>query len=105
MRQARQDAALAPEALLSGAAEESEVQQLHGDLSLEASVAAPREPDRPHAAVADGGDERVGAERPTCERGLGSLDGHVEKRGPVRRSVGVEEHAQVLGDFRRLGAE
>ena len=62
MREPREDAAFAPEARFTRAADERRVQELHGGAALEAAVAAFREPDRAHAALADERDEPVRAD-------------------------------------------
>ncbi len=53
MCKAGQNAALAPEALFPGTADEAGVQELQCRLPLEAPVAAPGEPDIAHAPLAD----------------------------------------------------
>ena len=63
MREPREDRAFALEALSAGAADERGVEQLDRRLAFEAAVAALGQPDAAHAAVADGRDQRVGADR------------------------------------------
>ena len=60
------------------APDEADVQQLDGDEPLEPAVAAAREPDRSHAALADGLDERVGADH---------LAGQRRRGGPLRPEI------------------
>ncbi len=60
---ARENAPLAPEAFLAGAADEARVQELDGGVALELAVAAASQPYVAHSALADEGDQRVGADR------------------------------------------
>ncbi len=62
MAQAREDGAFAREALLAGAAEQRDVEQLDRGASLKAAVAALGEPDAARAALPDRRDQPVGAE-------------------------------------------
>ena len=69
MHEPGEDRALPPEALPAGAADEARVEKLDRDPSFEAAVAALRQPDASHAALADGLDQRVRADRLAGERG------------------------------------
>ncbi len=103
----REDRALAAEALLAGAADEARVQELDGDAPLEAPVAAARQPDRAHSALADRLDQGIGADRLSRQR----------RRRRMRRSGALEETAardlvllrqerlEVRGDLGLLRAE
>ncbi len=62
MREPREDAAFAPEARFARAADERRVQEFHRGAAFEAAVAAFREPDRAHAALADERHEPVRAD-------------------------------------------
>ena len=87
MGQLRENRALPPESLFSRPAHETRVQEFHGDAPFEAAVAAPREPDAAHAALADRLDQRVGSDRLAGERGL---------RGRLRRCL-LEKAALARG--------
>jgi len=104
MGQSREDRALAPEPTLAGAADEARVQELDGNASLEAPVAAARQPDGAHASLPDLLDERVGPDRLFCERrgrfgvGRGTLEESLAQHLVVFR----EELLEVGGEFRVL---
>ena len=51
VRELREDAALAPEALFADAADEPRIEELDGDAAFVAPVVAAREPHAPHAAA------------------------------------------------------
>jgi len=57
-----QDAALALESFLAGSADQARVQQLDRRQPLEPAVAAPRQPDAAHAALADERIQGVGTD-------------------------------------------
>jgi hypothetical protein len=105
MREARQDAALAAKALLADATDEADVQQLHGRLRVEAPVAPPGEPDAAHPALADGGDQRVSAERQPGEGSRREFGRDLEEPPDGGIGAGGEQLAQVARDLRRLRVE
>ena len=107
MHEPGEDRAFPPEALLAGAADEARVEKLDGDPSFEAAVAALRQPDAAHAALADGLDQRVRADRLTGERSASR-----RRRGCVfeellARDVVVQrqEPVETLGELRILRSQ
>src|SRR3954452_7822696 len=66
--QPREDVALAPEALFTSAPDQRDVQQLDRRASLEAAVAAFRQPHAARAALTERRDQPIGAEHMACER-------------------------------------
>ena len=64
----RQDAALAPEALLTSRVEQGQIEQLDRHLAFETSVAATAQPHRAHPAGTERTIQRVGADRLTAAR-------------------------------------
>src|SRR3982751_3864310 len=66
--QPRQDVALAPESLFTGAPDQRDVQQLDRRASLEPAIAALREPHAAGAALSERRDETVRAEHLSGKR-------------------------------------
>ena len=121
MRQPRQERALATEPFDGEAVEDGEVDELDGDVPLEASVAPPRQPDGPHAARAERPDQRVDADGLTGHRhrhvrlerhGLEEVGGHDAlvlgeqplERGGELRILGVDRGEELIAQ-RRLDVE
>jgi hypothetical protein len=99
VRDAREDVPLAAEALLGGAPEPRDVEQLDGGAPFEAAVAALRQPHAAGPALADERDQPVGAQH---------LAGERRRRRAARRQHHVLEklrrvHRLVLG--RGAGAD
>ncbi len=101
MRQAREDRPLAFEALLTAAADERSVEQLHGGAALEAAIAARGQPDGAHSAVADPRHQRIRAEHDACQCRLARLNrrGRIEKAFSGEAAVIVQQRRQVGGRF------
>ncbi len=105
VRQPRQDRALAAEALLAGAADEAQVQQLDGGAALEAAVAAPGQPHRPHPALSDLRLERVGPERLAGQRRRRQVRTELEKCFAVEFGTMGEQRLQLGRQDRLLAAQ
>ncbi len=102
MPHARQDRTFAPEPLFAGSADDGGIQQLDCGQSFEPAVAALRQPDAAHAALADQRYELVGAENLPDQRRRRrgdwirtELNRALEKAGLVNGLLLRKEHLQV----------
>src|SRR5262245_52408885 len=99
MGEAREDAALAPEAFRGAGADLCGAQELDGCRAFEAAVAAARPPHAAHAAFADERLERVGAERLSRSRAeVDDRNGLFEEFAFAEQLVFVEQPAQFRGE-------
>ena len=101
MSQASEDVPFAPESLFAGAAHDGNVQQLDCGASFEAPVAALRQPDGAHPALADERQQPVRAKDESRQRWRGEhpyLDNAVEKPRGFNRFVFAKKHLQMGGN-------
>ena len=99
--------AFAPEPLLAGAPHQRDVQQLDRRASLEAAVAALRQPDAAHPALADGRDQPVGADDLSLQRrrvggGLNAGQSRPPETRTACRPLVLGEQALQVGAERRV---
>ena len=80
MRQPREDAALAREALAAAARGKADVEELDGNMALVAAIGAARQPHAAHAALAELALDDVGADAPAGEPALHAGLGLTQKR-------------------------
>src|SRR4030095_3585592 len=98
MSEAREDAALAAEALGGGGADLSGAQELDRNQALEAAVAAARPPHAPQPPFADERVERVRAQRlPQPRHRVGDGKALFEEPAFAEEPVLVEQAAQLRG--------
>ena len=102
-----EDVPFALETLGSGAADETHVQQLDGDLSFESAVAAPCQPDAAGSSVADLRNERVGSERLAGEGRQREAGGRpfCEESLPLQQVAFLEQCGQLRRQRRVVGSK
>ena len=105
MGQAGEQRALARKPLRATTVEGREVQQFHGDGTVEAAVAAPRAPDSAHAAAAERRLQGIGADGGACQS-VGWRQGRrLQERRAHQPVVVVEQFGQDGGIAGVAGAE
>ena len=106
-REAAEDAALAPKALLARVTDQAGIEQLHRGLPLEAAVAAPGEPHAAHPTLPDERDHRVSADRLPGQRSPWGWQGHAAFEEAFLAESGAfgEERPEFGGEGRVLRAE